>query len=305
MNNKKFTGEDLLFSIKEGIDIDLKQRKVKFNPNHQENVDTNDLRNPKILKYSYTASKDPEIKYPLYSIFKRKDAVNNGDGNPLIYALKRENGWQFNTNSDFYAIFRRFVYAAHLIDKKYDVVVAVPSSNQFNNSIWTVICRILNVKYDNVFRDWLLKVSKSDATMNCIDWDSIEQEKLIPSSKFENLWQKWMNKSPEIDYFRYHDIPVKYRHYVKNVYYFPESDTIDYASMFNDKRVLILDDTFTSGQSLSEVTKTITKTYVPKNIDILTVFSPLDKDNDSITIIDNEIDLLIRRGVIDLSKYSK
>ena len=43
----------------------------------------------------------------------------------------------------------------------------------------------------------------------------------------------------------------------------------------NDKNVLILDDTIETGSTISETTNLILKSYVPKNITIITLFSKL------------------------------
>ena len=65
-----------------GIDIRKEGDKtfISYNPNHQNNVDTNSLINPKPFYNEVNG-------YPVYSIFLRKSS-QDGDGNPLIYALK-------------------------------------------------------------------------------------------------------------------------------------------------------------------------------------------------------------------------
>lgn len=50
---------------------------------------------------------DPEIE--IWSIFKRNKDNKDGDGNPLIYALKDENQWHFKSEEDKKAIKRQII----------------------------------------------------------------------------------------------------------------------------------------------------------------------------------------------------
>ena len=66
-------------NLNEGIDIDIRNRIVSFKPN-----DSTPLN-------CFTKGEFNNIT--VWSIFKRFGNRTTYDGNPLIYALKGENGW--------------------------------------------------------------------------------------------------------------------------------------------------------------------------------------------------------------------
>ena len=68
-------------NLNEGIDIDIHNRIVSFKPN-----DSTPLN-------CFTKGEFNNIT--VWSIFKRFGNRTTYDGNPLIYALKGENGWKF------------------------------------------------------------------------------------------------------------------------------------------------------------------------------------------------------------------
>ena len=54
-------------------------------------------------------------------------------------------------------------------------------------------------------------------------------------------------------------------------------DNLEYAEMINNKRMLILDDTVTSGKTISDSANALLDTFDPKDITFLTLFTPLNK----------------------------
>ena len=86
--------------INEGIDFDPQTKTVSYNPSHEENVDTSIEHNP-------TMDGDIIPNVQVWSIFKRKRGLH-GDGNPLVYALKGEDGWAFRSEGDKNAIELQF-----------------------------------------------------------------------------------------------------------------------------------------------------------------------------------------------------
>lgn len=77
--------------------------------------------------------------------------------------------------------------------------------------------------------------------------------------------------------FRFHDIPLKERKYIKNIFHFPEDRIIECAKYFNNKKVLVLDDTMATGKSLSDTCSIIIDTFDVKSITIMTIFSKVSK----------------------------
>ena len=85
-------------SLQEYFGIDHKKKDgnmlVGYNPNHQNNVDTNDVTSP--VPFETTI-----LGFKSYSLFKRLGSGGrNNDGNPLIYALKGKEGYGF-INPDY------------------------------------------------------------------------------------------------------------------------------------------------------------------------------------------------------------
>lgn len=117
----------------EGIDFDNETLSVSYNPSHEENVDTSIENNP---------SKDDTIVpgVSVWSIFKRKKGLR-GDGNPLIYALKGENGWHFRSEEDKNAIERQFDIIAEKFSTIHPigVTIIIPSGSELNEHIAGII----------------------------------------------------------------------------------------------------------------------------------------------------------------------
>ena len=128
----------------EGVDIDSERLLVSFNLDHQQNVNTGDLYEPKPIY-------DTINGWDVVSIFERKynkERPNDKDGNPLVYALKQIYGWKFkNPQQDIQALFRRFVAIAHKIDKSYDTIITVPSTSSLNDKFTDNMERIIRTKH--------------------------------------------------------------------------------------------------------------------------------------------------------------
>ena len=120
--------------INEGIDFDKKTMKVWFTPTEEKYVDTSLENNPTIDKEIMT---DVEV----WSIFRRAKDGKKDDGNPLIYALKGEKGWEFREESDREAIEKQFELIAEKFAKTHPigVTILIPSGNQLNRHIAEVI----------------------------------------------------------------------------------------------------------------------------------------------------------------------
>lgn len=199
------------------------------------------------------------------------------DGNPLLYALKQETNWFLDKKSDYFCLFRRFVYASKLIDDHFDTIVSVPSSNQLNQKIKICFNRIFKEKNLNVkcVKEILKKPFKEDVKEHL---SSELVSELI--SKFGNYKKvlktidSWFEKMPG-KYFRFHNIPKEFWKYIHNNEFFPEGITLDSAKYFNGKDVLILCDKIESDNSLNNRIHVILDTMGPKSVTFLTLFSPI------------------------------
>ena len=87
----------------------------------------------------------------------------------------------------------------------------------------------------------------------------------------DNIHQ-WMHQMGEI--FTYHNLPMPYRKAI------PQSaelgDICEDDVLINDRDVAIIDDTLTTGKTLSDISELILGTYVPKSITFITMFSAKD-----------------------------
>jgi hypothetical protein len=120
-------------SIDEGIDFDNETLTVSYNPSHEDNVDTSVGNNP-------TNDNSLINGINVWSIFKRKRG-ERGDGNPLVYALKREKGWKFRSPKDEIQIKRQINSIALKFVTMYPVgiTILIPSGSELNTYIAKVV----------------------------------------------------------------------------------------------------------------------------------------------------------------------
>lgn len=229
--------------IGEGIDIDFRNRMVKINLNHENGIDTSITNNPNIITLN-------GIK--VISFFKRKKLKDNsGDGNPLIYALKGINGWKIS-KFDIDLLYKQFLSIVTKINNKYDTIIKTPSNNELNN----------------IFLDKLQKSIKCENTIES-PFGKLEKDD-VDTVRLNNGFSR-MDK-----YFTFKHIPVDLRKHIKKIYndnYI--QDEIEDAIKINGKDILILDDTISSGSTISNMVETIEKLYDPKSITVITLFSKL------------------------------
>jgi hypothetical protein len=257
--------------IFEGIDFDTEKLTVSYNPNHEENVDTSIENNP-------TNNTEIIPGVNVWYIFKRKRGFR-GDGNPLIYALKGEKGWTFNSEEDRIAIENQFDLIATKFATLYPigVTVIIPSGNELNHHIADVI-----------------KSKSPDAKIIegviCkLTTEEVEDIVLDKSSEFRKYYGSEFNTAFKrltlyLDDMDTHRKGTFSRHFVKDnemrdVLNFTLKVSTDkyatYANLINDKDILIIDDTISRGQSINEACKIMMESYSPKSITVLTLLSKL------------------------------
>lgn len=116
-------------NLNEGIDIDIRNRIVSFKPN-----DSTPLN-------CFTKGEFNNIT--VWSIFKRFGNRTTYDGNPLIYALKGENGWKFLNKANKELFFEQveMIIKKFLTMNKPDTIIVLPSSNPLNNKLAEMIVK--------------------------------------------------------------------------------------------------------------------------------------------------------------------
>ena len=240
--------------IGEGIDIDYKNKKVKINLSHENGVDTSIDNNPLYTKLD---------GHDVISIFTRKK-YQRSDGNPLLYALKGLNGWSID-KYDINLLLKQFIRICDKIDPIYDTIIKIPSSNELNNIFMDRINNI--IKCENKILNLLTKLEADMVWMDGVDFKSMN------SIEIEDLEVDFMKMS---EFFSFKSVRQNLRKYIKKIY----DDNwigaeLDVADKINNKNILILDDTISSGQTISLFTERIMDIYEPKKVTIITLFSKL------------------------------
>lgn len=256
-------------TLNEGIDIDDEHRLISFNPYHEENVDISEEHNPEV------SSLFPGIK--TYSVFKRKRNGYGTDGNPLVYAFKKEKGWKFKSEMDKAMILEQFDKIVKKFGKMYPIglTVLVPSGNLLNRRLAQRI-KALNPNCE-ILDNFLIKLPVDDVreytffqgneSIYGIEDDN-ERKRVITSLK--NVFNQMERERNGI--FTYHLLPNHLRKYIYKTLELVDEYEYETAKKINGKNILILDDTISQGRTLSEVLSIIEEVFVPKSITILTLF---------------------------------
>lgn len=262
--------------LKEGIDIDKDNLTVGFNPSHQNYINTNDPWNP-IPIYNIVDGKK------VISIFERKCSDDGSDGNPLIYALKGKK-WKFkNPHFDIMSLLRRFVAVTKELKEEYDLIITTPSSNKLNTELLYKVERL--IPHSDSFENFFVKYTADEVYKSFIDDEWLERtysnkkyRKKIHSMIYRAICQMNLptSKGGNDGIFSYKFIkPTILRQAILQS--MSVSEEFTEADRINGKNVLIIDDTVTSGKTLSDSAKAILQTYDPKSITFLTLFSPLTR----------------------------
>jgi hypothetical protein len=250
-NEKK---EEINFLI-EGIDIDKHKKIVTFNSSHDNNVSTSIELNP---TYDYIN------KYPVISIFKRKKSNDGFDGNPLVYALKGIKGWTISKR-DIILLLKQFIKISEKIEYKYDTIISIPSSKSLNNDFLYRLNEI--IKCECSITDGMFSKMEVEEVVDNIEYDKMTKEE---QDKMVNAISKMGA------FFTFKEVPSGLRKYIKNIWNDNFScHGLTYADKINGKNILVLDDTISSGQTISTYCENIINNYTPKSITIVTLFSKL------------------------------
>lgn len=246
----------------EGLILDIKNRLVKLNDS-TEGVDFNE-------PIYWTDDNDIDI----ISIFKRtslKVFKKETDGNPFIYALKNKNGWRFDiTDAEIHKYLRKFIENCSKLQRRYDTIIMIPSKSSLNKRFMEYLYKNLNAKakYESILRK---KELNHDELEQFINYDKIEKE-LHPKdysihNKIEDLLYELNDSGRE---FEAKMIDKRYLKYINFLELKGDEYTVENIT---DKNVLILDDIYSSGSSISNAAEIIKQNYEPKSITAVTLLS--------------------------------
>ena len=217
---------------------------VRFNPNHEENVDTNSLINPKPFY-------NEVYGYPIYSIFQRK-ASKYGDGNPLLKALKGKDGYKFeNPERDIPLLFRHYVYTAKALTVNFDTLIKVPSNNKLNQIFFNSIKDILH--FNAFYESFLVKKTADEVWNLFINSDFYLKRQGNPefADYVKELKAKFDKMNIENNgIFTYKYLNTFDRENINDTIKITDDLSDDMANNINDKNIILIDDTVTTGSTI-------------------------------------------------------
>ena len=252
--------------IVEGININSNDKTISLTDEHDKGVDFSLVNNPVYDKY-----KD----FDVISIFKRSKLVDDTnterDGNPFIYALKEKKGWTLDiTNDEIFRYIKRFLEICKKINNTYDTIVITPSSTNINERFMKVISK--QVQAENIVREFLVKIKKEEI----IDDNLIDKEQI--TKDYPNNYNEVITKiSRSFRRMEGADFEAKHldKKYLKYVKYIGVNNDLNIRPMIDGKDILVLDDTISSGTTVSQCIDGITSNFTPKSITIVTLLSKL------------------------------
>lgn len=239
----------------EGIDINLKMKTVTFTDKHENYIDTSG----KLFKKKIHG-------VDTYMLFKRKRDASNlvSDGNPLVYALKNLNSWKLTNKEELMV---RIQDSLKQLPKS-DIVIMVPSSNPLMKEI----SKFITSSGSELLESCLFKKTKEEvlSEMDFSEFTDFELDEIDRGfdkmgTYFESKYfPKFLLDKLGLSIFKTH-----------SNYSPKEKKNNELAIKIKDKNILIIDDTISSGFSLSSCTDIIKDQYFPKNVIQFSLFSDL------------------------------
>ena len=238
-----------------GIDI-TDDNQILFNNTHQKLVNTDINSNPTTaIVHNIT----------IHSIYKRvKTRGNEWDGNPLIYALKNQKGYQLSRTE-----LKKFLYGFHYIlnklleDKKYDLILVLPSSSNVAKGVAKKVSKSLTPNL--IVYDIFEKQSVSEV-IEKIDISIVTNKHKLNELKHQLSKLQKMDKSKT---FSMKNVAPKIRKYFIPLKLESEFDFTYY------KNILIVDDLLATGNSIKSARDIVLSENDKANIEGLCLFSGL------------------------------
>lgn len=256
----------------EGMDIDRNTMTVSYNPTKELNIVTGNEENYPFPIRGIYYDRITRKSYRVISIFRRLNNDDSNDGNPIIYAWKHEKGWKFKSEKDKELLMRQFKLITSELKESFDTITTIPSTNKMNEEIAEMLCKL--VRHDNYIYDYVIKMEKSEVAES-VDVQMLLKDGLNVNKFFQDL-NMWLDTMPT-EYFQYHYIPPRFRKYFSNEFMIPPESVLQYADKINGKRVLVIDDTISTGKSITDYCKAVVQSFTPKELIIFTAFFTTNK----------------------------
>lgn len=199
--------------------------------------------------------------YKLISAFRRPYM------DEIMFSWKYGNGWCMDQKVKE-SILRNAVSELG----SFDTIIEIPSISTVNKEITDSLCEI--IPHTNHVYEYFLGMYKS-AAVETVNVDMLKSDGLDVKKFFKDL-EKWFDTMPT-EYFQYRHIPPKYRKYFDKEKAVPEESVLEYAEMINNKRVIVIDDTISTGKSITDYCKAVVQSFTPKELIIFTAFFTTNK----------------------------
>lgn len=268
----------------EGIEIDPVSKTISLNPKFKSHSEITMLLKPHLV---YSA---PSIG-KVYSLFKRESLQEGTAENCFVQALKNENGWKFKNKTDRDDLIRRIIRSRRKLSSDFDTLVMISSEDQLNNEIFKSVRKV--AKYENYIKDAFFKVEASEVYYRYYDFDRLKND-INDDFSFgridHHIYRDLQDMMLANNVFTYKKTDSSTREYLEKYLRVLNESDLKSRHEINDKNVLVLDDTVSSGKILSDYAFALNATFCPSSITFLTVFSPLgdaetDIYNDSIEVL--------------------
>lgn len=287
--------EEEHYELVEGVSFNSENKTVWFNPLEDGCVNTN-------KHYETTITAGNGITIPVYSIFTRVDEntpnynglqdhskdkdIEQRDGNPLIYALKGDNGWHFIDDRQ-----KRLLYdAARNVVKnisgkiKVQTTILAPSNSTINKEIASIIKDVNRdiVILEDVMRKItpkeILQIVKSEYGGELI-YNYCKTNKLNYKDTMYQI-NSYLSSMKDGKYSAHNIKNRDIRNAISKTVSIIEPDYTkieQYNHLINGKNIMIIDDLIREGDTLKNILNVILNNYSPKSIVCLTLLSPRSK----------------------------
>lgn len=282
-------------SLNEGIDLSYASDgiRVAYNDGHDRGINAKLSDNPTKFDLSVPSIQIQEGVVPVYSILQRtpmQTTIGSSDGNPLVYAFKRENGYAFKSDYDkktiqdcIDAILKKFAKKYFNTVKGDVATIVCPSENTLNRVFAYAFRKNAEAlgKNINIQEECLVKYPVEDIRQEIVDNALSDFNKWLSTLSSSAAAKKRMILDNALDrmdkehngVFAYHMIKdIDVRKHISSTMKLSK-----HAKCIEGENVIVLDDTMSQGKTLSEACQLLCGSYLPKSITALTLFSPLVK----------------------------
>lgn len=203
------------------------------------------------------------------SLFEKSLLPDVAIGNPLIEALKGEEGWTID-HSKIIDLLSEFVKTTELLAPLYDTIMSIRSYStldyHFLHPLHQFIKNELYIKEEQIDFIEASEITTLAKIHDRLEFDFDEFDKYVLK-----MYEEQDNK------FSFKGLPEKwmYSFGTEDEWYSPEIASLKHSNNFNGKDILLLDDLWYRNE-LSYSFDELLKIFVPKSVTVVRLF-PLDE----------------------------